>query len=123
MKIGELSSRTGVSRRRLRYYEDQGVLASDRAENGYREYDHRAVERVVQVRGLLKSGLPVRIIRQILPCLDVPGILVCQSKATPEIVDAIAAEHDRISARIESLEQSREAVALYLIAVRRSRSG
>jgi DNA-binding transcriptional MerR regulator len=39
MKIGELAERTGVSRRLLRYYEEQGpITSSRRAFNGYREY-------------------------------------------------------------------------------------
>ncbi|MFB6640979.1 MerR family DNA-binding transcriptional regulator [Streptomyces chartreusis] len=39
MKIGELSSRTGVSVRLLRYYEEQGLLLSQRTAGGHRSYD------------------------------------------------------------------------------------
>lgn len=46
MKIGELSARTGVSIRSLRYYEQQGLLAPARHENGYREYSPLAEEQV-----------------------------------------------------------------------------
>ncbi len=38
MKIGELSRRTGVPTRMLRYYEEQGLLRPERADNGYRSY-------------------------------------------------------------------------------------
>ena len=43
MIIGELSARSGVSPRSLRYYEQQGLLASTRGDNGYRHYDDEAV--------------------------------------------------------------------------------
>ncbi|QIZ39561.1 MerR family DNA-binding transcriptional regulator [Saccharopolyspora sp. ASAGF58] len=36
MKIRELSHRTGVSQRLQRYYEQQGLLTSERARSGYR---------------------------------------------------------------------------------------
>ncbi|MEW1835674.1 MerR family DNA-binding transcriptional regulator [Microbacterium sp. NPDC079995] len=37
MKIGEVTARTGIPQRMLRYYEEQGLLTSARAGNGYRE--------------------------------------------------------------------------------------
>ena len=43
MRIGEVTARTGIPQRMLRYYEEQGLLASERADNGYREYDDDAV--------------------------------------------------------------------------------
>jgi DNA-binding transcriptional MerR regulator len=38
MRIGELSQRTGVSPRSLRYCEEQGLLTSSRSEAGQRHY-------------------------------------------------------------------------------------
>ena len=37
MRIRELSERTGVSARLLRYCEEQGLLSPRRQENGYRD--------------------------------------------------------------------------------------
>ncbi|MGW5047468.1 MerR family transcriptional regulator [Streptomyces griseoluteus] len=68
MPIGELSRRTGVSERLLRYYERMELINSRRRANGYREYDDQTVETVHRVRALLAAGLPTRTIRQILPC-------------------------------------------------------
>ena len=34
MRIGELAERTGTSRRLLRYYEEQDLIAPDRSANG-----------------------------------------------------------------------------------------
>ena len=56
MRIGELADRTGVSRRLLRYYEEQGLLVPSRADNGYREYGESHVDVVRQIAGLLDAG-------------------------------------------------------------------
>ena len=45
MKIGELSERTNVPTRMLRYYEEQGLLSSERRSNGYRDYPETAATR------------------------------------------------------------------------------
>ena len=38
MKINELEDLLGVSRATVRYYENQGLVAPPRTENGYRDY-------------------------------------------------------------------------------------
>ncbi|WP_017626443.1 MerR family transcriptional regulator [Nocardiopsis chromatogenes] len=116
MRIGELSRRTGTSRRLLRYYEEQGLIAADRAPNGYREYDERFVDRVLQIRGLLGAGLPTRIIRQILPCLDKPRTIYFPD-ATPEMLATLRRERDRMTERIGFLTRNRDAIDAYLDAV------
>ena len=63
MRIGELAERTGVSRRLLRYYEEQGLVTPSRSLNGYREYAEAHVHVVKQITGLMDAGLPTRIIR------------------------------------------------------------
>lgn len=116
MRIGELSEQTNTPRRLLRYYEEQGLIAAERCQNGYRSYDERFVDRVLQIRGLLDAGLPTRIIKQILPCLDKPRIIHFQD-ATPEMLHTLSDEHDRMTERIECLTRNRDALAEYLEAV------
>ena len=43
MRIGELSRRTGVPERLLRYYEEQDLLHPQRLPSGYREYTEEDV--------------------------------------------------------------------------------
>ncbi|MEX0172305.1 MerR family transcriptional regulator [Streptomyces sp. LMG1-1-1.1] len=117
MRIGELSERTGTPRRLLRYYEEQGLIVADRLPNGYRVYDPSNVDRVTQIRGLLDAGLPTRIIKQILPCLNKPRIIHFPD-ATPEMLATLEAERDRMTARIRCLTRNRDAVAEYLDTVR-----
>ncbi|OKI26179.1 MerR family transcriptional regulator [Streptomyces sp. CB03911] len=116
MRIGELSERTDTSRRLLRYYEEQQLIVSTRSPNGYREYDERFVDRVMQIRGLLDAGLPTRIIKQILPCLDKPRTIHFPD-ATPEMLATLTRERDRMTERINCLIRNRDSVAEYLAAV------
>ncbi|AJF63541.1 MerR family transcriptional regulator [Streptomyces vietnamensis] len=117
MRIGELSERTGTPRRLLRYYEEQGLIVADRLPNGYRVYDASNVDRVMQIRGLLDAGLPTRIIKQILPCLNKPRTIHFPD-ATPEMLETLENERDRMTDRIRCLTRNRDAVAEYLDAVR-----
>lgn len=118
MRIGELAERTNVPTRLLRYYEEQGLLRPDRADNGYRDYPDSMVDRVVQIRGLLESGLTTKIIRQILPCLDNPCSLQ-PSDATPDLIETLERERARMDARIECLTRNRDRLSAYLQDVRR----
>lgn len=117
IRIGELSQRTETPRRLLRYYEEQGLIVPDRSPNGYRDYDEDTVDRVVQIRGLLDAGLPTRIIKQILPCLDKPRTIYFPD-ATPEMIATLEDERDRMTDRIRFLTRNRNAIGEYLAAVR-----
>src|SRR5882757_5087322 len=99
MRIGELAERTGVPTRLLRYYEEQELLTPDRAANGYRDYAENLVDRVVQIRGLLDAGVPTKIIKQILPCLDNPCTIHVR-EATPDLIAALERQHEQMDARI-----------------------
>jgi DNA-binding transcriptional MerR regulator len=117
MRIGELAERTGTSRRLLRYYEEQELIFPTRSENGYRDYDERYVDRVVQIRGLLDVGLPTRVIKELLPCLDKPRSIYLPNPSA-ETLATLERERDRMTARIESLAVNRDAIEEYLATVR-----
>jgi DNA-binding transcriptional MerR regulator len=117
VRIGELAARTDVSTRLLRYYEEQGLLTPERAANGYRDYGEHLLDRVRQIRGLLESGLPTRIIRQIMPCLNAP-LAIHVTDATPELIETLKREHERMDVRIRCLTRNRDAIAAYLEALR-----
>ncbi|MDN4649304.1 MerR family transcriptional regulator [Curtobacterium sp. PsM8] len=119
MRIGQLSERTGVPARMLRYYEEQGLITPRRLDNGYRVYDEHLVERVLKIRGLIDSGIPTRIVSDILPCLGQPQTIVVQN-ADPALHDLLAAERDRMSEKIEFLTNNRDAISGYLQALERA---
>lgn len=68
MKIGELSRRSGVSPRSLRYYEQHGLLSADRESNGYREYDEAMVVRAETIHMLFGMDFSRDIVRTVLAC-------------------------------------------------------
>ncbi|MDT0490212.1 MerR family transcriptional regulator [Kitasatospora albolonga] len=107
MLIGELSRRTGVSARSLRYYEAQGLLEARRGTNGYRAYDEDAVSTVRKIRALLRAGLSTEVIRQVLPCArgEQPGFDWCADLRA--ILDGELTDLDE---QIEALRRSRGAL-------------
>ena len=70
MRIGELSRRTGVSRRSLRYYEQHGLLTSHRTANGWREYDETAEHRARAIARMIGNGPTLEEVKRLEPCLD-----------------------------------------------------
>ncbi|WP_193605370.1 MerR family transcriptional regulator [Nocardioides dongkuii] len=119
MRIGELAQRTGVPARMLRYYEEQGLISPRRLDNGYREYDEYLVDRVMKVRGLLDSGIPTRIIGDMLPCLGESTEIVVVDP-DPELRELLVRERDRMTERVAFLEQNRDALDRYLEAMDRN---
>jgi len=70
VRIGELAQATGVSARSLRYYEEQGLIRSNRTVGGWRDFDASTAERVVMIQHLLAAGLCSTTIGELLPCLE-----------------------------------------------------
>ncbi|MFD3523966.1 MerR family transcriptional regulator [Streptomyces sp. NPDC058653] len=103
MRIGELASRAGVSVRSVRYYEEQGLLASTRSPSGQRHYTESEVERVAFIQMLYAAGLSSRTISELLPCVDAPSEV--NSDAALERMEQ---ERERLSAHIEDLTRTRE---------------
>ncbi|MFE1549204.1 MerR family transcriptional regulator [Streptomyces sp. NPDC058718] len=106
MKIGELSRETGVGVRLLRYYEEQGLLSSERTPGGQRVYGPDAPAVVRRIRALLGAGLPTRIIAEVLDC-------VCGSEAEiePCLSPMLVARLDAIDEQIHDLQDTRSSLA------------
>jgi DNA-binding transcriptional MerR regulator len=107
MRIGELARRTGVSERSLRYYEQQGLLASDRSPSGQRLYSKWAVDRVVHIQHLFAAGVSSRTVSALLPCMrDIDG--GPSDTATERLSEMLASERARVDAAIQNLQRSRD---------------
>lgn len=67
MNISEAARRSGLSAKTIRYYEDIGLIGpAVRAENGYRQYDGKAVEDLHFLSRARDVGFDLRECRQLL---------------------------------------------------------
>lgn len=114
MKIDELSRRTGVSVRMLRYYEAEGLLAPPRTDSGYRDYGSAEEQTVRRIKMLGAAGMTLETIQQLLPCVrnNDPEFTPCNN-----LRKILADQVSLIDERIETLSQSRTILARFLSSV------
>src|SRR6516165_1029964 len=119
MRISEVARRTGVSIRSLRYYEQKRLLCARRLENGYRDLDEEAIERVQTIQMYLGLGLTTEQIEEILTCTQtspIPHPLpVCEEDLlalyqdklhdVEHQMEVLKDLHTRLSERITCLER------------------
>ncbi|WP_406089137.1 MerR family transcriptional regulator [Streptomyces sp. NBC_01013] len=116
MRIGELASRAGVSVRSMRYYEEQGLLASTRSPSGQRHYTEEEVERVAFIQRLYAAGLSSRTIVELLPCVDAPS-----RENSDSALERMAQERERLSAHIDDLVRTRDTLDVLVATARAHR--
>ena len=65
MKINEVEQLIGITKRNIRFYEKEGLLAPGRdAANGYRNYSDADVEALRKIKLLRKLDVPMEEIRK-----------------------------------------------------------
>lgn len=66
MKINEVEKRVQITKKSIRFYEQEGLLHPERnKENGYRDYSERDVEILLKIKFLRKLSLPIEEIKMI----------------------------------------------------------
>jgi DNA-binding transcriptional MerR regulator len=106
MRIGELARATGTTARALRHYEQAGLISSERAVNGYRVYDERALVRVRNIRYLLAAGLTLEDVRVFVPCLEGDVAAVPPSATGLRVArERLAVLNERIAAQTEARDR------------------
>ena len=63
LTIGELSARSGVAVLRLRFYEERGLISSERASSGHRRFARPVIRRVAFIVFAQRVGLSLDEIR------------------------------------------------------------
>jgi MerR family redox-sensitive transcriptional activator SoxR len=66
LPIGELAVRSGIAASALRYYEDLGLLHSERTPGGQRRYRRAALRRLAFIRAAQRIGLSLDEVRDAL---------------------------------------------------------
>src|SRR3954447_15369494 len=97
IRIGEVARAAGVSARAVRYYEQQGLLISERSPSGQRLYRQDAVTLVRFFQQMFAAGLTSRRIAELLPCWD-SGHTDAEQRAM------LRDERDRIQAKVDDLQ-------------------
>jgi MerR family transcriptional regulator, redox-sensitive transcriptional activator SoxR len=69
LAIGELAARSGLATSALRYYEDLGLIHSERTAGGQRRYPRSTLRRVAFVRAAQQVGLSLEEARKALDAL------------------------------------------------------
>jgi MerR family redox-sensitive transcriptional activator SoxR len=101
--IGAVSERTGVARSALRFYEDEGLIHSQRTSGGQRRYPREVIRRVSFIRVAQQVGLSLQEIREALESLP--------ANRTPTQKDwhrLSTAWRPRLDAQIRLLERLRD---------------
>ncbi len=63
MTIGEVETRSGMTRANIRFYETEGLLQPRRLENGYRDYSEEELAVLMRIRLLRALGVPLEELR------------------------------------------------------------
>lgn len=103
LTIGQLSERSGVATSALRYYESQGLIASERTAGNQRRYRQATLRRVAFIRSAQRVGLTLDEIAQALSTLP--------EGRTPTKADWSRLSRTwrpRLDAQIERLERLRD---------------
>ncbi|WEV77006.1 MerR family transcriptional regulator [Janibacter cremeus] len=105
--IGEVVTRTGLSHRTIRYYEEMGLLTpSARTEGGFRLYGEADIERLLLIKPMKPMGFSVEEMRLLVDALDVladPDASAADSSAARAQLDAI---HEDALTRVAELKEA-----------------
>lgn len=113
MKIGELAEQTDTTPRQLRYYEQKGLISSERSSNGYRTYADDTIEQVRQIRCLLDSGFNTELIARLLPCVQGPKAELPPAP-DPEMERELRVQMRKMEEQIQMLTHSHHQFECYL---------
>jgi MerR family copper efflux transcriptional regulator len=102
MKIGEVSTASGVSQRMIRHYEKIGLIpAAPRRDSGYRDYDQRDLHTLRFIGHARDLGFPVEDIRLLL------ALWTDRSRSSADVKKLALSRASQLRDRIAVLEQMR----------------
>jgi MerR family copper efflux transcriptional regulator len=112
LRIAEVADRVGISTATVRYYERIGVLpAAERADNGYRMYDDRTVERLEFVARAKQLGCTLEEITDLVTAWDGGECGPIQDRLRTLVADKLAATHAEVVELVALTADLRRAAA------------
>ena len=69
LTIGQVAARSGVAPSALRFYEAEGLIASERSDGNQRRYERAILRRVAVIQAGRAAGIPLATIRDALSVL------------------------------------------------------
>jgi DNA-binding transcriptional MerR regulator len=106
IKVGDLSNQYGVSTRTLRYYEEIGLIQSQRTDDyAYRSYDEAAVQRLEQILILRKLNISIKDIQRVFAAPGSDVVLEVLDKKVSDIDDEVALLHELKGIVLEFIRQ------------------
>ncbi|MDB5091369.1 MAG: hypothetical protein JWR09_5363 [Mucilaginibacter sp.] len=100
MLIGELSSKSGLSRDTIRFYEKQGLIKvgrKDRRDNNYKEYPEGVLETLRTIKRVKNFGFTLNEIA------DLVGMIAIKEATCNNVSDMIASKVELLDAKILGL--------------------
>lgn len=111
MKIGQISTASGVSQRMIRHYEKIGLIPpAARWDSGYRDYDERDLHTLHFVARARDLGFPIEEIRQLL------ALWQDRSRSSADVKSLALARAEELGRKAEQLEQMRRTLEKLAIA-------
>ncbi|MCW8843787.1 MAG: Cu(I)-responsive transcriptional regulator [Rhodobacteraceae bacterium] len=105
MNIGEISKRSGVAAKTIRYYEDIGLILPERTPNGYRVFSESDLHRLSFLGRARKLGFSIE------DCRNLIRLHEDETRASAE-VKALALNHlSSIEEKIAQLQEMRSALS------------
>jgi len=102
MNVRDAAERSGLPAKTVRYYDDIGLVVPDRRDNGYRDYDNQAVQKLAFLKRARQLGFPIEDCRQLLSLYE------DKARASAD-VKALAEQHlAEIDKRLNELEHLRD---------------
>ncbi len=105
LTIGEVAARSGVATSALRFYEEEGLISSERTRGNQRRYPRAVLRRVAVIRAAQTIGVPLRDIRS---ALD--GLPSGRTPNKAEWARLSRGWRDQLEERIETLERLRQSL-------------
>lgn len=99
LKINEVERVVGITKKNIRFYEEQGLIAPKRGANGYREYSEEDLEMLLKIRLLRRLAIPIEEIRKmqdsklsLRDCLERHQIYLNHEKQNINIISKLCEE-------------------------------